>query len=82
MSVFQAFGAMHGHHGDLAAGIAGANERFLNSIDAAEFADRKLELAEGDTVLVKGSRSMAMEKVVKALTGRMSVEPEGQLHDT
>jgi len=68
--------------GELAAGIAGAKQRFSNSLEAAEFAAQKLDLKPGDTILVKGSRSMAMEKVVNALSNRDTLDPEGQTNVT
>ena len=63
--------------GELAAGIAGARLRFSNSVEAAEFATQSLQLKTGDTILVKGSRSMAMEKVVQAFVGREGLVPDG-----
>lgn len=56
--------------GELAAGIAGASERYATSAEAAEFVKNDLVLQKGDTVLVKGSRAMAMERVVAALSSR------------
>jgi len=53
--------------GDLAAGIPGATDRFGSSVEAAEFARTEFKPQTGDTILVKGSRAMAMEKVVQAL---------------
>ena len=53
--------------GELAAGIPGASRRFADSAGAAIFAVREFSPMPGDTILVKGSRAMAMEKVVQAL---------------
>jgi UDP-N-acetylmuramoyl-tripeptide--D-alanyl-D-alanine ligase len=64
--------------GELATGITGAQKRFTTSEEAAEFAAQSVELRPGDTILVKGSRSMAMEKIVAALTNRDTHESKGQ----
>ncbi len=55
-----------GHHAVLAAQSFGASGRhFVKQIDL--IAAAKNELSEGDTALVKGSRSAAMERVVEQL---------------
>jgi len=46
----------------------GENGRWYSTIDAL-VADLQASIAEGDVILVKGSRSMGMERVVEALTG-------------
>lgn len=45
-----------------------ASQRFATSEEAAAFARDTLAPGEGDVVLIKGSRYMAMEKIVEALT--------------
>lgn len=55
--------------GSLAAVIPGAAAYFPSSAEAAAFA-AGMPVQAGDVVLVKGSRAMAMERIVYALTGR------------
>ncbi|MDQ2799888.1 MAG: UDP-N-acetylmuramoyl-tripeptide--D-alanyl-D-alanine ligase, partial [Armatimonadota bacterium] len=54
--------------GGLAAQIPDATQRFADSEEAARFVREALSAQQGDVILVKGSRAMAMEKIVAALT--------------
>jgi UDP-N-acetylmuramoyl-tripeptide--D-alanyl-D-alanine ligase len=56
--------------GALAAQIPGATAYFPSSDEAASFATESLILYPGDVYLVKGSRAMAMERIVHALQQR------------
>ncbi len=53
-----------------------ARVQFASSQDAAEYAKSGLNLGRNDIVLVKGSRSMKMERVVEAL--RQNGDPQGR----
>ena len=55
--------------GDLAGNIPHAARRFGNSDEATAFARESLSPLPGDVILVKGSRAMAMERIVAALQG-------------
>ncbi|HEY0781632.1 MAG TPA: UDP-N-acetylmuramoyl-tripeptide--D-alanyl-D-alanine ligase, partial [Thermoanaerobaculia bacterium] len=59
-----------------AAAAAGASAQpFATAAEAAEWAAR--EVRAGDVVLVKGSRSIGLEAVVKRLLGASDVRTEG-----
>jgi UDP-N-acetylmuramyl pentapeptide synthase len=56
--------------GSLAAEIPGAKGRFASSEEAARFVAATYRPMPDDVVLVKGSRAMAMERVVEALLAK------------